>query len=263
MRKAHPSELAASEDQAAGLRRMFARSRRRFLALVSNPQVSGSGIAVERLTAAVSMLGLRTLVVDAGEDSPPPQEASALGLAACVEALTPRVSYLAARGLSRRYVDTQGSSASLLQELAQVAPRADVVLLHAPAPELARLLMPQSVRPVLLATDHADSVKHAYAALKLLSQRCGWMSFDLLLLGTQGMRSSRIADTVGHCAEQFIGSALHDWAALDPEVHAVEPPTPELLRLVVSQLESDEMAPLAALSRSTGGAPLTLAQRRN
>lgn len=252
-----------SEDQAAGLRRMFARSRRRFLALVSNPHVDGSGIAVERLTAALSMLGLRTLVFDAGEDSPPPQEAAALGLAACVENLTPRVSYLAARGLSRRYVDTQGSSASLLQELAQVAPRSDVVLLHAPAPELARLLMPQSHRPMLLAADQADSVKHAYAALKLLSQRCGWMSFDLLLLGTQGVRPARIAETVGHCAEQFIGSALHDWVALDPEMHAAEPPPPELLRLVVSQLESDELTPMAAWSRSTGGAPLALAQRRN
>ena len=258
----HSPEPAVGQDQAAGLRRMFARSRRRYLALVSNPNVDGSGIVVERLTAAVSMLGLRTLVFDAGEDSPPPQEASALGLAACLEALTPRVSYLAARGLSRSYVDTQGSSAALLQELAQVAPRADVVLLHAPAPELARLLMPLSARPLLLAADHADSVKHAYAALKLLSQRCGWMSFDLLLLGTQGERPSRIAETVGHCAEQFVGSALHDWVTIDPEVSASEPPSPELLRLIVAQLESDEMVPSAAWSRSAGGAPLALAQRR-
>jgi hypothetical protein len=251
-------------DQAEGLRRMFARQQRRYLALVSNPHVRHSGVAVERLTAALSLLGLRSLVVDAGETSPPAPEAAALDLAACVERLTPRVSYLAARGLSRRYVDTHGSSASLLEELKGAAPRVDVVVLHAPSPELARLLTQRSARPVLLASDHPESVKHAYASLKLLSQRLGCMSYDLLLLaGGQSARHARIADSVASCADQFISAALHDWSALDPKAPASAPPSPELMRLVVAQLEIDDAAPPRAWSRSTGGAPLALAQRRN
>jgi flagellar biosynthesis protein FlhG len=251
-------------DQAEGLRRMFARQQRRYLALVSNPHVRHSGVAVERLTAALSLLGLRSLVVDAGETSPSAPEAAALDLAACVERLTSRISYLPGRGLSRRYVDTHGSSASLLEEFKRVAPRVDVVVLHAPAPELARLFTQRAARPVLLANDHPESVKHAYASLKLLAQRSGWMSFDLLLLAQgQPARHARIADSVSSCAEQFISAALHDWATLDPKAPATEPPSPELMRLVVAQLELDDTAPPAALSRSTGGAPLALAQRRN
>ena len=251
-------------DQAEGLRRMFARQQRRYLALVSNPHVRHSGVAVERLSASLSLLGLRSLVVDAGETSPSAPEAAALDLAACIERLTPRVSYLPGRGLSRRYVDTHGSSASLLEEFKRVAPRVDVVVMHAPAPELARLFTQRTARPVLLANDHPESVKHAYASLKLLAQRSGWMSFDLLLLSPgQPARHARIADSVAGCADQFISAALHDWTALDPKVPASEPPSPELMRLVVAQLELDDTAPPAAWSRSTGGAPLALAQRRN
>ena len=251
-------------DQAEGLRRMFARQQRRYFTLVSNPHVRHSGVAVERLTAALSLLGLRSLVVDAGETSPPAPEAAALDLAACIERLTPRVSYLPGRGLSRRYVDTHGSSASLLEEFKRVAPRVDVVLVHAPAPELARLFTQRSARPVLLASDQPESVKHAYASLKLLSKRSGWMSFDLLLLSAgQPARYSRIADSVSSCADELLSAALHDWAALDPKGHASEPPSPELMRLVVAQLELDDAAPPAAWSRSTGGAPLAFAHRRN
>lgn len=251
-------------DQAAGLRRLFPSSRRRFLALVSNPYARTAGVAVERLTAALSLLGLRTLLVDGAENSPLPPEASALELAPCIETLTPRVSYLAARGLARRYVDTYGSAARLLDELVRAAPANDVVLLHAPAVELARMFTRRSARPMVLAADHPESVKHAYAALKLLSRRTGWMSFDLLLLsGVQVPRSSRIADSLASCAEQFISAALHDWTTLDPKGHAAEPPSPELMRLVVAQLEVDDGVPQQAWSRSTGGAPLALTDRRN
>lgn len=251
-------------DQAEGLRRMFARHQRRYLALVSNPHVRHAGVAVERLTAALSLLGLRSLVVDAGEASPAAPEAAALDLAACIEPLTPRVSYLPARGLSRRYVDTHGSSASLLEEFKRAAPRVDVVVLHAPGPDLARLFTQRSARPMLLASDHAESVKHAYASLKLLSQRSGWMTFDLLLLSAgHSARHVRIADSLASCADQFISAALHDWTALDPKAAASEPPSPELMRLVVAQLEVDDTAPPRTWSRSTGGAPLALAQRRN
>jgi flagellar biosynthesis protein FlhG len=243
---------------------MFARSQRRYLTLVSNPHVRHSGVAVERLTAALSLLGLRSLVVDAGETSPPAPEAAALDLGAGIERLSPCVSYMPARGLSRRYVDTHGSSASLLEEFRRAAPRVDVVVLHAPGPELARLLTHRAARPMLLASDQPESVKHAYASLKLLSKRSGWMSFDLLLLSpAQAARSSRIADSLASCAEQFISAALHDWTTLDPKGPAADAPSPELMRLVVAQLEVDDSVPQQSWARSTGGAPLALDDRRN
>lgn len=251
-------------DQAEGLRRLFARHQRRYLALVSNPYVRYAGVAVERLTAALSLLGLRSLVVDAGETSPPAPEAAALELAACIERLTPRVAYLPARGLSRRYVDTHGSSASLLEEFKRAAPRVDVVLVHAPGPELARLFTQRVARPVLLASDHPESVKHAYASLKLLSKRSGWMTFDLLLMSSdERARCARITDSIASCAEQFISTALHDWTTLDPKGSATAPPGAELMRMVVAQLEVDDTTPPNEWSRNTGGAPLALAQRRN
>lgn len=88
-------------DQADGLRRLFARTGCTIVPLVSNPHVKASGVAVERLTAALALQGRKTLVVDAGETSPPPAEASALELAPCIERLSPHIAYLAARGQFR------------------------------------------------------------------------------------------------------------------------------------------------------------------
>ena len=51
-----PSRTLPS-DQADGLRRMFAGSRPRFVALASNPHVAFAGVLIERLTAAYTALG--------------------------------------------------------------------------------------------------------------------------------------------------------------------------------------------------------------
>ena len=250
-------------DQADGLRRLFARTGCAIVPLVSNPHVKASGVAVERLTAALALQGRKTLVVDAGEISPPPAEASALELAPCIERLSSHIAYLAARGLPRRYVDTHGSAASLLDELTRLVPDAQVLLLHASAPDLARLCTGRALRPVVLASDHPESVKHAYAGIKLLTQRAGWLSFDLLMLAPdRSPRAAPICKTLADCADQFIGASLRDWTQIDPLTPAREAPSAGLQALVQAHFELDGAA--STYSRQT--APSAVAKtsdRRN
>jgi hypothetical protein len=140
-----------------------------------------SGVVLDRLAAALTAQGHRVLVVDAGAESPPPHELAQLDLASCIETLSPGVSCLPARGLQLQHVDTRGSAAGFLDVLQRAAPQADVVLLHADALDLSRVLKRNAARPMLLGADHPESIKHAYASCKLLAQRCGVLSFDLVL----------------------------------------------------------------------------------
>lgn len=228
-------------DQADGLRRLFAGAGARFVPLAANPHAAFGGVAVERLTAALALLGHHTLIVDAADTSPAAPEAAALELGACIETLAPQVSYLPARGLPLRYVNTRGSSARLLDELAAVAPQAEVVLVHAGAADLARLFTQRTARPLLLAADHPDSVKHAYASLKLLVHRCGWMSCDLMLLGSpESARVPQIATSLAGCADAFLGAAVTRWAAIDPAGHASEAPSADLCRIAAAQMRVED-----------------------
>jgi len=248
-------------DQADGLRRLFARTGCTVVPLVSNPHVKASGVAVERLAAALAMQGSKTLVVDAGETSPPPAEASALELAPCIERLSKHIAYLAARGLPRRYVDTQGSAARLLDELTRLVPDAQVLLLHASAPDLARLCTGRALRPVVLASDHPESVKHAYAGMKLLAQRAGWMSFDLLMLAPdRSPRVEPICKTLADCADQFIGASMREWTWIDPLTPAREAPSASLQALVQAQIEL-EGQDSSTIRQAAQGAAATSAHR--
>jgi flagellar biosynthesis protein FlhG len=211
--------------------------------LVANPHVPFSGIAIERLTAACTVLDCRTLVVDAADTSPAPPEGAALELAPCIERLSPHVCYLAARGLPLKHVNTRGSAARLLDEIALAAPEADVVLFHAGAADLARLFTHRGARPLLLAGDHPEAVKHAYAAWKLLAQRVRWLSADLLLVAPPASpRLPHIANSLAGCADMFLGGALVSWTAIDPASRAAEAPPEMLLRIVAGQLDVDEQA---------------------
>ena len=238
------SQTGWTVDQADGLRRLFARTGCTVVPLVSNPHVKASGVAVERLTAVLALQGRKTLVVDAGETSPPPAEMSALELAPCIEHLSPSIAYLAARGLPRRFVDTRGSAARLLDELTRLVPAAKAVLLHASASDLARLCTGRLLRPVLLCADHPESVKHAYASVKLLAQRAGWKSFDLVMLAPdRSDRTEAIVRTLSDCADQFIGTFLHDWASIDERTPARQAPGAGLQRLVAAQFEEEGQGP--------------------
>ena len=239
-------------DQADGLRRLFAHARVCVVPVVSNPHVAFGGVMLERLCTAFAEHGKHTLVVDAAERAPLHAEMALLDLAECIEPLSARVSYLAARGLPLRFVDATGSMAGLLRAVHEAAPQCDVVLVHASAAELCRVFARtpaiESVRPLLLADDRPTSVTHAYAAMKLLSQRAGLVVHDLLLgAAPHSPRAERIAMQLATCADDFLGAVLRDWVQIDPACDATEPPTPELRRLVREQLRSAHLDTAPAL----------------
>ena len=234
-------------DQADGLRRLFAASRMHFVPVLSNPYLAFGGVMLERLCSALADFGQHVLLVDAGERAPTPHELAALELGACVEPLSNELSYLAARELPLRYVDTQGSTTGFLTAVADAAPQADVVLVHATAPDLVRLFMRRPERALLLAADHPGSVTHAYAGMKLLAARSGLKAFDLLLgAAAHSPRTERIAEQMARCADGFLGAVLHDWADIDPASAADDPTGWRLQRMVQRLLHRPPAAPAAA-----------------
>lgn len=218
-------------DQAAGLRQMFAHARVRFVPVVANPHVAFGGVMLERLCTAFGEHGVHVLVIDASDRAPAPKEMAALDLSECVETLSTQVSYLAARGLPVRYVDATGSTASFLHAVADAAPHADVVLVHATEGDLCRMFARSEARPLLLADDRPSAVTHAYGAMKLLNQRAGLVVFDLLLSASPNSpRAERIAIQLATCADDFLGAVLRDWLQIDPASDAREAPTSALRR---------------------------------
>lgn len=255
-----PLHFDPPRDQADGLRRLFAQSAVRLVPVVANPQMAFAGVLLERLCSALVDQGARTLVVDAADSAPAPDELAVMSLAGCIEPLSPGLSYLAARTLPLRHVDAYGSMAPFLQAVVDAAPDSDVVLVHAEASDLARLFARQTLsaqaRPVLLADDHPASVTHAYAAMKLLALRAQLMVFDLLLGAAPGSpRAPRIAAQLASCADTYVGALLHDWALVDPAGRAAEAPTPALQRLVRSVLQPDAPALPAAARVADGATP--------
>ena len=246
-------------DQADGLRRLFAQPRRRVLPLAANPHVAFSGLVLDRLAAVLAARGRKVLVVDAASTSPPPHELAGVDLAACVEPIAPRVSYLPARGLPMAYVDTRGSAGAFIDAMQQAAPQADVVLLHAEGIDLVRMLKNRAARPVLLGADHPESIKHAYANAKLLASRNGLMTFDLLLAASpQSPRAAGIATSLGGCIDHFLGAMLRHSALIDPACDPADPVDSALAQLLAAQLALEDTAlppqaplPLHAMSITT------------
>jgi flagellar biosynthesis protein FlhG len=241
-------------DQADGLRRLFAHARTLVVPVVSNPHVAFGGVILERLCAAFAEHGKHSLVVDASERAGAASELAVLDVAEGIEALSSEVSYLSARGLPVRHVDGHGSTAPFVQALRDAAPQADVILVHASAAELCRMFARQradlgvaTVRPVLLADDRPASVTHAYAAMKLLTQRGGLVVHDLLLgAASHSPRSERIAMQLATCADDFLGAVLRGWAALDPLDAPSAPPGAALRRLVLEMLRGVDADGLGA-----------------
>lgn len=253
---------ARDADQAEGLRQMFGRRPLRFVPVVSNPHIAFGGIILERLTTAWGEHGAATLVVDAGERAGDGGEMAMVDLGQCVELLSPKVSYLAARGLAIRFVDTGGSTRAFLAAIAEAAPRCDTVFVHAPAPELARLF---SMRhgsatalasgaddapcPIVLADDRPASVTHAYAAMKLLAQRADLAVFDLVLgAAPRSPRADRIVAKLSSCADAFFGGVVRRSARIDPAGEATEPPNAALRALVAARVDGAPHRPQTAIA---------------
>jgi hypothetical protein len=256
MREFRPHR-GAPLDQAHGLRQLFAARRMRFVPLVHNPHVAFGGVAMERLCAAFGDAGLHTLVVDAADTASAAHELAQVDLSACVEKLSAEVSYLAARGLPMRWLDARGTTGGFLAALADAAPRADVVLVHAGASDLARLFARRMPRPILQAADRPESVTHAYASMKLLSQRLGVLAFDLLVAADAASpRVPRIAESLADCADRFLGAAVGDWALADPTGDPDEPVPAPLRRLAAAQLgEPPDAAGAADLQHPPAATP--------
>ena len=237
MTKARPPSARAPVDQADGLRRLFVACAPCCVPLVANPHVGAAAVALEALASTFVGLRRRVLLVDAADTSPDAPEAATLGLAGCVQWLSPELAYLAARGLPRRFVDARGSAARMLDEVRQAAPGADLVIMHAEAIDLARIFKGFPARPVLLAADHPESVTHAYACWKLLARRCAWLGADLLLADAHPVRTGQIAASVSQCAEEFFAGELVGWAAATPPGGLDDGDPAALRRLALAQLQ--------------------------
>ncbi|HEX5371203.1 MAG TPA: flagellar biosynthesis protein [Aquabacterium sp.] len=228
-------------DQAHGLRQMFPTRVLRFVPVVSNPQVIFGGVVLERLCAAYAGFGLKTLVVDAGERARPPSELAGFDLSEGIEALSADVSYLPARGLPLKHVDAQGSSASLVDALATAAPQIDVVILHASASELVRMLSKlargQNLRPLVFTDENPAGLTHAYAAVKVMAQRAQWMAYDLLVCANPASQmGAQIAHRLEQCADNFLGAAQRDWLQINPMEPATQDPGPAFLDMAADLL---------------------------
>ncbi|MDQ2927500.1 MAG: flagellar biosynthesis protein [Pseudomonadota bacterium] len=256
----------AANDQAEGLRQMFAHTRVRFIPVVSNPHVAFGGVLLERLCTAFAERQATTLVVDAAERAGEAGEMAMVDLGQCIERLSDHVSYLAARGLPLRFVDAAGSTRGFLQRVAEAAPRCDVVLVHASAPELCRLFSQKRAGaawseapcPIVLAEDHPDSVTHAYAASKLLAHRAGLVVFDFVLgAASQSPRGERIVTKFAACTDMYFGAVLRSSARIDPAGDAGEAPGHDLRQLVAERLRGqprrrpDSSSTTTATLRST------------
>lgn len=246
---AQPSRrTAAPLDQAHGLRQRFAGAQARFLPLVHNPHVPGTGAVMERLCAALAEQGHRILVVDAAASASPAHQLATVDLAACIEGLSPQVGYLAAGGLAMHYLDSRATLVGFIEALrsAAAAVSADVVLLHAGALDLRRMFAGQAPRPLLLAGARPDSLTHAYTAMKLLSQRLGALAYDLVVAGDVGQRRARrMGDRLADCADHFLGAALRRVAVVDPLQNANAPLGADLRDLVADCMAADGAGPTA------------------
>lgn len=254
--------FSRSDDQAAGLRALFAPRRAQLVPLVDNPLLEGAEALVDLLVGAYLERGLQVLVVDAGARAKAAGELAQLNLAACIETLSSQVAWLDARGLVAAHLDHRGSASRLLDRLQDAAPRADVILLRAPVAELARVIAPGAhgrpvCRPIVCTDLQQQNLTAAYSAMKWLAERAEARVFGLLVAGHPELAlTKRVARQLGDCAERFLGAALPSWAGLEPNRRL----NAALRRLARDSLLGEEEAEVAVGAALAAPRPRTLRQ---
>jgi hypothetical protein len=229
-------------DQAEGLRRLFGSrpsgGHATLVPVVAPAQLADGDYLLDQLVGAYLERGLRVLVVDASPRAQPAPELARVDLASCVQPLSKDVRWLEARGLVAHYLDARGQATVLRERLADAAPDADVILLHAPVAELARVLPgAPHCRPVLLADLEQASITAAYAAMKWLHQRADQAVFTLLLAGHPKLAmSQRVMRQLADTAERFLGVVLAESVAVEVRPGLRSAVSPDLRRLARDSL---------------------------
>lgn len=236
-------------DQAQGLRQMFSARVLRFIPVVANGQSGCGGLVLERLCSAYAACGLQTLVVDASDQARAPSELVDFDLSEGIETLSAQIRYMAARGLPLRYADARGSCGGLLDALADASPQSDVILIHASASELVRLFAlrarDHNLRPLVFTNDMAEGLTDAYAAVKILSQRGGWMAYDLVVCASpDSAQAEAVSLRLARCADDFLGVAQRSAVMLDPQETSTEDPAPRFMELAAGLLHGALPLPL-------------------
>lgn len=233
--------MTLRSDQAAGLRRLFGERQLALWPVVAPAALPGSDALLDALIGALLERGLRLLVVDASARAQAPHERARIDLAAGIEQLGADVRWLEARGLVARHLDTHGRAGALREALCEVASGSDVLLVHAPVADLARLLPgAQCLRPLLLTDLQAEGLTAAYGAMKWLHERAGCGAFSALLAAPPGLtQTRRVAQRLADTGERFLGVALADWAAVDVRAGPTRAAGTALRRLVRDALEPE------------------------
>jgi hypothetical protein len=235
-------------DQAEGLRRLFGaeapRHPPRLVPVVAPVEPLAAGdYLLDQLVGAYLERGLKVLVVDAGPRAQPAPDLARVDLAACVQRLSADVRWLDAKGLVAHHLDARGQASSLRERLVDAAPEADVIVLHAPVAEMARVLPgAPTCRPVLLADLAPSSITAAYAAMKWLHQRADVSVFSVLVGAHPKVAlTQRVMRQLADTAERFLGVAVADTVAIEPKSGLRSEVAPALRRMA-----RDSLRPLSA-----------------
>ncbi len=205
-------------DQAAGLRAM-PKTALRVLPVTSASWGSAHTASATNLAAALSSLGLRVVVIDAGRSMVAPS----LGLKARYdllhlltgertfhETLLRGESFAvlpAGKGIEE-FIQSGSSPADLFGAFTRLKTPFDIVLLAATPAAIASLVAPTD-EVLFVLNDDAESIKSTYASLKRMSEESGFQRFRILLNDVQDSTRAndgyaRLADT----ASQFLHAHL-------------------------------------------------------
>ncbi len=251
------------QDQAAGLRRMLARTTMRVLPLVSVLDRSAQALLAVHLAAAYSYLGNRVVIVDASR-----------GDVAAAMNLNPRYELLhllqgekeygdvaldgpdalrlvpAARGIeSMEHADDEGWT-EFFGAFTGLSEAPDLVLLNcAPGEAHAACRAAGGTHEVVLALDASpESVTAAYSLIKASLQSDGQRRYRLLFADLpDDADAAPLADRMIGAGQRFLGADLRDGGSLPRHV-ALQSATRQTL------VSSDPAHPAAAAFLSLAGA---------